>query len=165
MRDHATRARQTIIVRPQKPRAAPTTMKTVPSGSEECLMNGAFCVGGTVGSGYWPARVGRSFGRPDADEPPVIVRSPVMVGTEAVVVAELVVDPVGVIVMEGLVLVEEEVDSVEELELDEESAFGSDDEPVVVLAVAGEGEGEGEGEEEGDPVDEGWIDDAADVEG
>ena len=146
-----------MIVTPKKPRAAPTTMKTVPSGSVECLMNGAFCVGGTVGSGYWPARVGRSFGRPDADEPPVIVGSPVIVGTEAVVVAELVVDPVRVIVMVGFVLVEEEAESVEELELDEESAFDSDDEPVVVLAVAVV--------REGDPVDDGWIDDAADVAG
>ena len=43
--------RQARIARPNAPRIAPTQMKTVPSGRVEWFMNGALCVGGTVGGG------------------------------------------------------------------------------------------------------------------
>jgi hypothetical protein len=80
---------------PKKPRKAPTMMNTVPSGRLDFVMKGAFLVGGTVGSGYCPARVGRSFGRPSAEEPPVIV------GTSAFVVVD---EPEEVGVMTAVVL-------------------------------------------------------------
>lgn len=37
---------------PKKPRIAPTQMKTVPSGSVDCLMKGALATGGGDGGGY-----------------------------------------------------------------------------------------------------------------
>src|SRR5687767_1782940 len=38
--------------RPNAPRMAPTAMKTVPSGAEECFIKGALMVGGTAAAGY-----------------------------------------------------------------------------------------------------------------
>ena len=49
--DQATRPRQPMTSMPIKPKTAPTAMKTVPSGSDECCINGAFNVGGTAGGG------------------------------------------------------------------------------------------------------------------
>lgn len=44
--------RQRRSPRPNAPRIAPTAMKTVPSGAEECFMKGALMVGGTAADGY-----------------------------------------------------------------------------------------------------------------
>jgi len=85
-RDQATRPRHKRTDMARKPRMAPTTMKTVPSGREEVRMNGASAVGGTDGATIEnaPERVGRPEGSapPDvADDPPV------MTGMEPLIVA------------------------------------------------------------------------------
>lgn len=46
--DHATIARQASRVRPITPRAAPTAIKTVPSGALLCCIYGALAIGGIV---------------------------------------------------------------------------------------------------------------------
>lgn len=51
--DHATSARHARTVRPMRPRAPPTAMKTVPSGMLDVCMYGAFAVGGTVTTGIF----------------------------------------------------------------------------------------------------------------
>lgn len=50
----------------KRPRAAPTAMKTVPSGSVDFFIYGAFAVGGTEGAGYLkpPGKVGSPEGSP-----------------------------------------------------------------------------------------------------
>jgi len=72
----AVRPRQRMTDMARKPRMAPTTMKTVPSGREEICMNGASAVGGTVGATILnaPARVGRPVRAP----PSVFVPPPVI---------------------------------------------------------------------------------------
>ena len=47
---------------PMNPRAAPTQMKTVPSGKFDFCIKGAPAVGGTVGAGYLSSS---SLGKPD----------------------------------------------------------------------------------------------------
>jgi hypothetical protein len=59
-RDQTTSPRHRITDIAKKPRMAPTMMKTVPSGSLDCCMNGALAVGGTEGATYAPASVGKS---------------------------------------------------------------------------------------------------------
>lgn len=49
--DHATMPRQASTDSPMKPKAAPTAMKTVPSGTFDFCMYGALVVGGTVATG------------------------------------------------------------------------------------------------------------------
>jgi hypothetical protein len=49
--DQATRPRHVRTAAPMKPRMAPTTMKTVPSGRFDRCMNGAPAVHGTIGVG------------------------------------------------------------------------------------------------------------------
>lgn len=51
--DHATIARQIRTDNPMSPSAAPTAMKTVPSGRLDCCMYGALEVGGTVAVGMF----------------------------------------------------------------------------------------------------------------
>lgn len=58
-----------------KPRMAPTTMKTVPSGRLLCCMKGALAVGGTDAVTGWIAP--DSLGRP-VRAPPVVTADPVM---------------------------------------------------------------------------------------
>jgi hypothetical protein len=61
--DHATMPRQINTAAKNAPNAAPTHMKTVPSGRFDFCMNGAFEVSGTTISGVpTPANVGRSEG-------------------------------------------------------------------------------------------------------
>ena len=50
-RDQATMPRQARIIRAMRARAAPTQMKTVPSGRLDFCMKGASAVGGTLGAG------------------------------------------------------------------------------------------------------------------
>lgn len=89
-------ARQMTTARPKAPRMAPTQMKTVPSGSDEWFMKGAFCVGGTVGAGY----VGIIFlvrvGRPVRSAGGPVAESVFPIGPLSVVVE--VSDDVGVMV-------------------------------------------------------------------
>lgn len=62
-RDHATRPRHARIAAPKKPNAAPTQIKTVPSGSVDFCMYGAIFVSGTITLGIpTPASVGRFEG-------------------------------------------------------------------------------------------------------
>jgi len=49
--DQTTRPRQARTQAPRKPRIAPTTMKTVPSGMVDFCIKGASAVGGTLGGG------------------------------------------------------------------------------------------------------------------
>jgi hypothetical protein len=68
-----------------KPRMAPTTMKTVPSGRLLCCMKGAWAVSGTMGVTITPTpvNVGRlvgSDGRPPAFVPAADDPNPVIVG-------------------------------------------------------------------------------------
>lgn len=51
--DHATIARHIRTDNPINPSAAPTAMKTVPSGRLDCCMYGALEVGGTVAVGMF----------------------------------------------------------------------------------------------------------------
>lgn len=89
-RDQATRPRQSRTLMAMKPRMAPTTMKTVPSGRLLCCMKGAWLVFGTMGVTILPTpvNVGRLVGSdgrapafvPAADDPdPVIVGGAVFV--------------------------------------------------------------------------------------
>lgn len=75
--DQATRPRQASTEKPRKPSRAPTMMKTKPSGSVDCCINGAFAVGGTDGGGYenCPDSVGRFVG----SEPPRVADDPLPV--------------------------------------------------------------------------------------
>lgn len=49
--DQAMRARQASTQAPKKPRAAPTQMKTVPSGRLDFCINAAALVSGTMSEG------------------------------------------------------------------------------------------------------------------
>ena len=49
--EYATKLRQARTRKKRKPRAAPTQMKTVPCGSVDFCMKGAFAVGGTEAAG------------------------------------------------------------------------------------------------------------------
>lgn len=49
--DQTTSARHASTANPTNPKAAPTAMKTVPSGRSDSFMYGAFFVGGTVATG------------------------------------------------------------------------------------------------------------------
>jgi hypothetical protein len=87
-RDQAMRPRQRRTLMAMKPRMAPTTMKTVPSGRVLCCMKGACLVSGTTGvtTVAIPVKVGRfdgSEGRAPVSVPDV---PPVMVGIGAVFV-------------------------------------------------------------------------------
>ncbi len=83
-----------------KPKMAPTTMKTVPSGKELCCINGACFVSGTMGVTIEaiPVNVGKLVGSEGSPEP--LVAADVSLGTVAVV--EL---PVNAIVVPAPVLV------------------------------------------------------------
>jgi len=68
-----------------KPKMAPTTMKTVPSGRELCCINGACFVSGTMGVTIEaiPVNVGKLVGSEESPEP--LVAADVSSGTVAVV--------------------------------------------------------------------------------
>jgi len=70
--DQATRHLQRMTERANSPNADPTAMNTVPSGSEDFCMKGAFAVGGTVTLGV------------GIEEPPVSDGKPVVVGNVSV---------------------------------------------------------------------------------
>jgi hypothetical protein len=80
----------------RKPRMAPTTMKTVPSGRVETCMYGAFDVGGTEGATilYSPVIDGRPVRAPPvvAELPPVIVGMVPVADTEEPPVIATVLD-------------------------------------------------------------------------
>lgn len=50
-RDSLKKPRHAKTMKVKRARIPPTTMKTVPDGSEDCCMKGAFEVGGTEGAG------------------------------------------------------------------------------------------------------------------
>lgn len=80
----------------RKPRIAPTTMKTVPSGRFDTCMKGASAVGGTEGATIWNAP--ESVGSPEGRAPPLVaVPPPVMLGT----VPDVAADPEPVILAVG----------------------------------------------------------------
>lgn len=87
-RDHTTSPRHRMTDIAKKPSMAPTIMKTVPSGSLDCFMNGALAVGGTEGLTYAPARVGKSVA-----VSVFVSDEPVIVGTVAEFVFEDAVEP------------------------------------------------------------------------
>lgn len=103
---------------------APTQMKTVPSGSDEWFMKGAFCVGGTVGGGYSGipilVRVGRPVKRvvgPVATSVLPIVNGGMV--SVPVLVAE-VSDAVGVMVTLDVLLVVVALAELDETDVDED---------------------------------------------
>jgi len=99
-RDQAMRPRQRSTLMAMKPRMAPTTMKTVPSGIVLCCMNGACFVLGTTGVTIVaiPVKVGRLVG--SEGSPESLVTEEVSFGTGAVVVLPVnaIVVPVPVLV-------------------------------------------------------------------
>jgi hypothetical protein len=90
-RDQTTSPRHRITDIARNPSIAPTMMKTVPSGSLDCFMNGALAVGGTDGLTYAPARVGKSVA-----VSVLVSDGPVMLGTVAV---SVVVDEEGPVIV------------------------------------------------------------------
>jgi hypothetical protein len=91
--DQATSPRHARIAAPMKPSAAPTQMKTVPSGRLDFCMKGALAVSGTPTVGFRaPAMVGRPV-RWKTERDVVLLRSGALVTTT--VEAE-VLDPVAV---------------------------------------------------------------------
>lgn len=101
--DHATMARQASRVRPMRPRAAPTAMKTVPSGALLSCMYGAFAIGGTV-------TIAASVVEEDVVDDVVVVETDdVDVLLSDVVVDEVSVEELVVVSMVVLVLSEEEL--------------------------------------------------------
>src|SRR5436190_5080342 len=64
--DQATKTRQANTDKPNKPRAAPTAMKIVPSGRFDFCLYGALAVDGTAGVGIVkPLGSGGRLGRPE----------------------------------------------------------------------------------------------------
>lgn len=108
--EYATSARHASTQNPRKPRTAPTTIKTVPSGREDFCMNGASAVYGTIIVGIpAPATVGAAVSekREPVAVPVVEVAEPV------VVVAELAEDALDVLVAEVEVDLAEDDDEEE----------------------------------------------------
>lgn len=109
--DHATIARQASRVRPMRPRAAPTAIKTVPSGALLSCIYGAFAVGGMV------TITAAVVEEEDVDDVVVVVTDDVVVLLSDVVdedvddveLESVVVESIVVLV---LVLVDEEEDVV-----------------------------------------------------
>lgn len=64
MMDHATMARHANSEKAINPRAAPTPINTVPSGTLDCCIYGAFDVGGTVAVGIGMEVESDILGRP-----------------------------------------------------------------------------------------------------
>jgi hypothetical protein len=87
--DHATRPRQSRTLIAMNPSRAPTTMKTVPSGSLLRCIKGASAVGGTEGATitYPPVNVGN----PETNAPTLVADEPVMT---APVACPVVLEPV-----------------------------------------------------------------------
>lgn len=76
-RDQAAKPRQARMHMPRKPRAAPTAMKTVPSGTVDFCINGALAVFGMMAVGIpTPAIVGTPL-RPPAKLPVGLGEPPV----------------------------------------------------------------------------------------
>lgn len=127
--DHATMPRQASTARPIRPRAAPTAMKTVPSGVFVVCMYGAFAVGGTVTMGAPVVVV-------DEDVDVVVVETDDVVLVLSVVEVEVSVEEVDEVVVVSMVVV---VFS-DFVEVDEEdvvvSVFSEDEVEVVSLVVA-----------------------------
>jgi len=94
--DHATRTRQARTKAPRKPRAAPTTMNTVPSGRLDLCMNGALLVSGTIRDGIdvtTPAIVGALERKPE-----LVVDGALVAGVVEIPDASLAVDAVVAVV-------------------------------------------------------------------
>lgn len=121
--------RQMTTPRPKAPRMAPTQIKTVPSGSDEWFMKGAFCVGGTVGAGYSGMPILVRVGRPvkGAVGPVSASVLPIVKGGTLSVPVEVgeVSDAVGVITTLDVLLVVVALAELEETDVDDDELDSS----------------------------------------
>ena len=119
--DQATRPLHAKKRHSRNPKAAPTHIKTVPSGSVDFCIKGACAVGGTVGAGY--ENTPESFGAlliPLYD-PVVVLERLGNVAGASVVVGAAVVDDEAEVVLDGVLVARVEAEVAEDVFVDVES--------------------------------------------